>query len=272
MRVLKWLFHPVYLLVIVVAVAVYINRDVLLAELSQSEEVATLSAKMDSVIASLQKDSERNEKQEVNKPEDSRQQAGSLRDDSFPVHEDVPAAIDAVRQDSSAGGVVDVEKEAVVASPGAHLQAEAFSADSSVDKGMYTDEGSAAEIQGESPEPEASASADIRASIVPKVTAEQILRTWQQARIAAWQGDFASAIEYYQTVMTLQPDNFDAYGEMGNVMLRSGDREGAAEAYYQAAQLINKTPQRVVAWNLLNVIAGIAPHKAEMLYQELTQP
>jgi tetratricopeptide (TPR) repeat protein len=104
---------------------------------------------------------------------------------------------------------------------------------------------------------------------IPAVTSEQILNTWQQARIAAWYGDSARAIEYYQTVITLQPDNFDAYGEMGDVMLYSGDRDGAVAAYYQAALLLDETPYRHLAWYLLQVIAGLDPQSADQLYGQL---
>ncbi len=111
---------------------------------------------------------------------------------------------------------------------------------------------------------------DTAASNVPsEVTAEWIRQTWQQARLAAWKGEFATAIGHYRVLVAQQPDNFDAYGEMGNVLLNSGDREGAAEAYYRAATLINNSSHRMMAWHLLNVLAWLAPDKADKLYREL---
>lgn len=96
-------------------------------------------------------------------------------------------------------------------------------------------------------------------------------RLWQEARLAAWQGDPAAAIKLYRRLLAQQPDNFDVYGEMGNVMLSNGDRDGAAEAYYQAALLLNATPHRAMAWHLLNVLSWLAPEKADRLYRELLQ-
>lgn len=273
MRVLKWFFHPVYLLVIIVAVALYINREVLISELSQSDEAVALLKKMDGVIASLQNSVAPSDKSDAMRTD-------RLQGQTKPVQ---IAPQPPVPQNAANAEAASVEESEPAADD--EPDAPAFVAPSVAEPHMVgnmvagavpsvpamTEEFPASPVANP-PEGEAVAAGEETASTIRGVTSEQILRTWQQARIAAWQGDLASAIEHYQTVVTLQPDHFDAYGEMGNVMLRSGDREGAAEAYYQAAQRINKTPYRMVSWNLLNVIARLAPQKAELLYQELIRP
>ena len=272
MRALKWFFHPVYLLVIIVAVALYINREVLISELSQSEEAVALLKKMDDVVASLQNSVAPSDKSAAMRTDRLQGQAKPVQiAPQPPVQQSAASAVAASVEESEP--TADDEPDAPAFE--APSVAEPHTADNTVagaapSMPAMTEEFPVSPVANP-PEGEAVAGEET-ASTIRGVTSEQILRTWQQARIAAWQGDLASAIEHYQTVVTLQPDNFDAYGEMGNVMLRSGDREGAAEAYYQAAQRINKTPYRMVSWNLLNVIARLAPQKAEQLYQELIRP
>jgi tetratricopeptide (TPR) repeat protein len=110
-----------------------------------------------------------------------------------------------------------------------------------------------------------------KAIVADTPNTQHLAQLWYQARFAAWNGDAPQAIGRYREIIALQPGNPDAYGEMGNVMLRLGDREGAAEAYYQAAQRLAKAGNPMMAWQLLDVIAGLSPARADQLYRELRQ-
>lgn len=276
MRVLKWLFHPVYLLVFIVVVALYINRDTVISEFSQSDEVAALIGKMDGIIDSLQDTREPDAEEGTTQAVLPMEQGGTLSPPASNAEPaDVPTFDTGVLAGSAGAGDdtgqrgpvssnhsmdAEADKAARVAGDNAAARQENAGAAEFVSAAVFPPR-QESEVEGSDSQP-----------VLANVTADEIMHTWQQARVSAWRGDFPAAIEHYQTVVTLQQDNFDAYGEMGNVMLRSGDRQGAAEAYYQTALLINKTPQPAVAWKLLNVVAGLDPQKAEKLYQELTRP
>lgn len=243
MRPLKWLSHPLLLLFLLLFVVLYVSRDAIDSGLPERD----VADGQDSVIAMAQQGETALPpvQGEVGLPA------------SQPVDlTDVPRLEGAEGFDS--GGQV-----AAVAQPGSPAQPPGADARPGEQEAAET-----ADAALESADAEVAEQAAPQPQI-PAVTSEQILNTWQQARNAAWYGDYARAIEYYQTVITLQPDNFDAYGEMGNVMLYSGDREGAVAAYYQAALLLDETPYRHFAWYLLQVIAGLDPQSADQLYRQL---
>jgi len=295
-RLLKWLFHPVTLLIFIAAVAIYLNRNTLLPDLAQSSEVAAVTSKIDSLIASLEstQDETTNGNVTVGDPDDTAAQAVDIDlaqhdaaelppakgqgDAAGRVHEksvgtDTP--VDAPLTDREPGALSDDESpRASEAEQAAVDNARLSQGENAPQLALPPDSANTPESGQSSVEKAGDGVTEQPHGVLqpaPSISQEQLLHTWQQARTAAWYGDLNTAIEYYQTVITLQPDNYDAYGEMGNVMLRAGDREGAVEAYYQAARLLNKTPQRMMAWQLLNVIAGLSPAKAQQLYQELME-
>lgn len=271
MRAVKRLFHPLNLLLIIVVLALYLNRDTLFAELGNSAEVEAVRSRVDSAIGILQSEAQLPAEGAHAEGEDIAfsQVAGSDMPSPGNVTaaqaEDMPqqAALTAA---ASAGGMTpDPEAEnATAGSTEAEAETPPETGDIAADAVERDEATQGAEDMAETPlEGPATESAK------PAVTREQLLRTMQHARRAAWRGEFNTAIEYYQTVITLQPENIDAYGEMGNVMFRCGDREGAAEAYYQAARRLNRTPRYMMAWHLLNVIAVLSPPRAEQLHREL---
>ncbi len=95
------------------------------------------------------------------------------------------------------------------------------------------------------------------------------LNLWQTARRAAWDGNSDAAIENYRTLIKLQPENYDAYGEMGNVLLEKGDNESAVEAYSQAALLLSQSGYPQAAWHVMNIVAKMDQTKADELHQTL---
>ncbi len=234
MGFLKRYYQPIVLLIIVFAVILYLERSLSSTVSPQTEEVAVLLDQVDDVIAKMQHNST-GETAEMPVP---------------PV---------------SAQTVTTEDRKAEI-QPSSAENSEPTDAAGEVESGLVS---AAQSGTDESATASAASSAENEASLAG-MSPEQI---WQEARLAAWQGNPSKAIMYYRRLLAQQPDNFDAYGEMGNVMLSSGDREGAAEAYYQAAVLLNNTPHRMMAWHLLNVLAWLAPDKADTLYREfLPQP
>lgn len=243
MRPLKWLSHPLLLLLLIIVVALYVSRDAIDSGLPERDEASG----QDGAIAIQQ--------QGESAPPPGQEEVG--RQASQPADlPDVPRLEGAEGLDSGGLEAAVAQPDAAGHPPGEDAGPGEQGAAETADAVLENDDAEVTEHAASQPE-------------IPAVTSEQILNTWQQARIAAWYGDYARAIEYYQTVITLQPDNFDAYGEMGNVMLYSGDREGAVAAYYQAALLLDETPYRHLAWYLLQVIAGLDPQSADKLYGQL---
>ncbi len=215
---------------ILLAVILFVNRELLFGEKRQSEKVTELLEQVDGVIGELDHDS---------------LSPGSVR-----------AAGPVIQQE---GGVDETQ-------PSGRRESRSSSGD--------VENNAVPETTSSSPSSRAgndSADKPGKESGVKQTEAEQEpdWEIWQQARFAAWQGDYASSIKHYRLLVVQQPDNYDAYGEMGNVLLHSGDRDGAAEAYYQAALLLNDTPHHMMAWQLLNLLAWLSPEKADKLYQEL---
>ncbi len=229
MQFLKRFFYPIALLLIVLLTVLYLNRA-LFNEKQRTGEVESLVERMDTVMEKLQE----------SRPSVESEQPSSAAE---PPEEGPLAAQQAETEQTPQAATTENAGGDVVPAPASSSNVEAAATAKPAD-------------DTETNEPAAA-------------SPEDPWHTWQQARAAAWKGDYTTAIELYREVVAQQPDNFDAYGEMGNVMLNSGDREGAAEAYYQAAVLLNQTPYRMMSWQLLNLIAWLAPEKADSLYEAL---
>lgn len=100
---------------------------------------------------------------------------------------------------------------------------------------------------------------------------EPPLAVWRAARAAVWQGELDTAVARYRQLITLQPDNFDAYGEMGNVLLAQSDAVAAMEAYISASRLIRKAGHTEMAYRLASVVAAMDEEQGRALFSELSQ-
>ena len=95
------------------------------------------------------------------------------------------------------------------------------------------------------------------------------LTLWQAARRAAWESDLKRSSTLYWQLIGLQPENPDAYGELGNVFVQQGDWEAAVDVYYQAAELLADRGEMMMAWRLQRIIRGFDHHRAEALHEHL---
>ncbi len=89
------------------------------------------------------------------------------------------------------------------------------------------------------------------------------------ARDAFARGDMAGAVTMYNDYIKANANDPDARGELGNVYYMTGRLPEAAQAYYDAANLLldKKELERVDA--LLPVIAEVNPMLADELVQKL---
>lgn len=81
---------------------------------------------------------------------------------------------------------------------------------------------------------------------------------WILARKSFYQRNYDLSEKNYQKVIDSTEDNFDAYGELGNVYFNQGKKQLAATAYFEAAAIlvrkgqINRARGMVSLLNLLN--------------------
>jgi tetratricopeptide (TPR) repeat protein len=96
------------------------------------------------------------------------------------------------------------------------------------------------------------------------------LMIWHAARAAVWQGDLDGAVAHYRQLIAVQPDNFDAYGEMGNVLLAQANVAAAIEAYTAAARLIHQAGHLPMAYRLAGVVAEMDEEQGNALFSEFS--
>ncbi len=90
---------------------------------------------------------------------------------------------------------------------------------------------------------------------------------WISAREEYYRGNIDASISNYQQVIANTNDNYDAYGELGNVYLSRGNNEEAANAYFEAASILVKQGEVGRARSLLPMLERLDRSKAEALNQ-----
>lgn len=95
---------------------------------------------------------------------------------------------------------------------------------------------------------------------------------WIAARTAFQNGQFEKSIDFYRDVIAANSDSFDAWGEMGNVYLRTGDPVQAGAAYYEAAAIMVRLGQSARARSVLPLLHRLDRNKAMQLNELLLRP
>ena len=118
--------------------------------------------------------------------------------------------------------------------------------------------------------------ASIQSSITANVNVSDAAQdhnkvAWIDARKAFYKRDYESSIASYKQLIANSTDNYDAYGEMGNVYFNQGKKAEAAAAYYEAAALLVKLGHQRQADSLLPLLNYLDNEKAKQL-QELLNP
>ena len=90
---------------------------------------------------------------------------------------------------------------------------------------------------------------------------------WISAREEYHRGNIEVSIRNYQQVIANSSDNYDAYGELGNVYLRQGNNQEAANAYFEAAAILVRLGKPHRARSLLPMLGRLDRAKAEELNQ-----
>jgi len=90
---------------------------------------------------------------------------------------------------------------------------------------------------------------------------------WISAREEYHRGNIDESIRNYQQVIANSSDNYDAYGELGNVYMSRGKYREAASAYFEAAAILVKLGHAGRARSLLPTLGRLDRSKAEELNQ-----
>jgi len=113
-------------------------------------------------------------------------------------------------------------------------------------------------------------SAERNSDIAPE--SMSIPETWIIARKSFYQKKYDLSEKSYRSVIAGTKDNFDAYGELGNVYFNQGKDTQAAEAYLQAATILLVKGDIQRAQSLLQVLQQLDAAKAKQLQRLLGQP
>lgn len=105
------------------------------------------------------------------------------------------------------------------------------------------------------------------AATVEEKPASSTRELWISAREEYHRGNIEGSISNYQQVIASSTDNYDAYGELGNVYLSRGKYREAASAYFEAASILVKQGQAGRARSLLPMLERLDRNKAEELHQ-----
>jgi tetratricopeptide (TPR) repeat protein len=95
---------------------------------------------------------------------------------------------------------------------------------------------------------------------------------WIAARTAFQKGQYEESIGLYRDIVAANSDSFDAWGEMGNVYVRLGDTEQAANAYYEAAVIMVRLGQPARARSVLPLLHRLDRNKARQLNNLIMNP
>ena len=101
--------------------------------------------------------------------------------------------------------------------------------------------------------------------IDPSQASISVKESWITARKSFYQRDYEKSIQSYQDVIDNTEDNFDAYGELGNVYFNQGKKQQAASAYFEAAAILIKKGQVSRAQSLMGLLRQLDKARAEEL-------
>ena len=90
-----------------------------------------------------------------------------------------------------------------------------------------------------------------------------------RARRAFWNDDLPAAVNHYVKLIKMFPQDPDYLGELGNVYFEQGEKELAAQAYFESALRLENQGDRHRAVGLAELLRKIDPTYAKALEQHL---
>lgn len=106
--------------------------------------------------------------------------------------------------------------------------------------------------------------------IDPSMPVSDVRNSWLTARKSYYQRNYDVSEKNYQYVIDNTEDNFDAYGELGNVYFNQGKNKQAAAAYFSAASILVRKGHIRRAESLVGLLRHLDKDKAEELQKLIT--
>lgn len=106
---------------------------------------------------------------------------------------------------------------------------------------------------------------DVSGRNTKQVDDSAVKESWVKARKSYYQRNYEESEKSYQSVIDNTEDNFDAYGELGNVYFNQGKKQQAANAYFEAAAILVRKGQRNRARSLIGLLRNLDKSKADEL-------
>ncbi len=103
----------------------------------------------------------------------------------------------------------------------------------------------------------------------PRATEAMAKDLLRSPRAALARGDVNQSISLYQELLKKEPDDAEAHGELGNVLLKAGRLQEASQSYYDAALRLARAGDGERARALEPIIRRNAPQLADRLENEL---
>ncbi len=92
-----------------------------------------------------------------------------------------------------------------------------------------------------------------------------VIESWITARKSFYQRNYDLSEQSYRMVIAKTEDNFDAYGELGNVYFNQGKKQQAATAYFEAAAILVRKGQINRARSMVGVLNFLDKDRANEL-------
>ncbi len=107
---------------------------------------------------------------------------------------------------------------------------------------------------------------DEQGKVINETLPQDMMRnTWIAARKFFFQRKYELSEQNYQKVIENTTDNFDAYGELGNVYFNQGKKQQAASAYFEAASILLRKGEARRARSLTGLLRQLDKVKANEL-------
>ncbi len=113
---------------------------------------------------------------------------------------------------------------------------------------------------------------DDQGKVIDASKNETLRESWIAARKSFYQRNYKQSEQSYLKVIDASENNYDAYGELGNVYFNQGKNEQAASAYYEAAAILVRQGQKSRARSLMGLLRYLDKSKAVELKKLLDSP
>ena len=113
---------------------------------------------------------------------------------------------------------------------------------------------------------------DEQGKVIDASKNETLRESWIVARKSFYQRNYKLSEQSYLKVIDASKNNYDAYGELGNVYFNQGKNQQAASAYYEAAAILVRQGQVNRARSLIGLLRHLDKSKAIELKKLIDSP